>query len=416
MRQLFCLNFNTKDLFIFVIGLFSMIKFRLLGTFGVSELFVFVSYLFINPFMVQENKQVRRLITFAFIWLIGVIISDLVNHSTLEDSLKGAFNVIFIIALIPFVYWALNDKIERMLYFWAGVAISSILGFKFQRVGMMNELAADTWQVYAVKWLFLFLGGWLYYKGRIRWSYILILSFATWTLFHQSRNIFLVFVLTVSILFYIGEITDFNLIDKYIRYRRGIFKLFVVLCVAFIGISYTYETLAVNGTLGEYARVKYEKQKKTELGLASGRADFLASLYAISKKPIFGYGSYAKDKDRVFAKFNRMIGLPYMDLRSGKNHVPGHSYMLGAWVNAGILGFIFWLFVLKKIFVFLRYHLFNNYQLLCLNLLLTFTLLWSIFFSPFSDRLNFVFYMIAILLLSNEDRQLEDRQSLHYLI
>ena len=85
-------------------------------------------------------------------------------------------------------------------------------------------------------------------------------------------------------------------------------------------------------------------------------------------------------------------------------------------MNAGILGFIFWLFVLKKIFVFLRYHLFNNYQLLCLNLLLTFTLLWSIFFSPFSDRLNFVFYMIAILLLSNEDRQLEDRQSLHYLI
>ena len=57
MRQLFCLNFNTKDLFIFVIGLFSMIKIRLLGTFGVSELFVFVSYLFINPFMVQENKE-----------------------------------------------------------------------------------------------------------------------------------------------------------------------------------------------------------------------------------------------------------------------------------------------------------------------------------------------------------------------
>lgn len=407
MQQLFCLNFCRKDLFIFIIGLFSMIKIRLLGTFGVSELFVFVSYLFINPFIVQKNVQIRRLITFTFIWLIGVIFSDLVNHSTLENSLKGAFNVIFIIALIPFVYWALNDKLERMLYFWAGVAVGSILGFKFQRVEMMNELAADTWQVYAVKWLFLFLGGWLYYKGRIKFSYILILSFATWTLFHQSRNIFLMFVLTISILLYIGEITEFNIRDKYMRYRQSILRLFFVLCIAFIGISYTYETLAANGMLGEYAKGKYEKQKNTELGLASGRADFLASLYAISKKPIFGYGSYAKDKDRVFAKFNKMMGLPYMDLRNGKNHVPGHSYMLGAWVNAGILGFIFWLFVLKKIFVFLRYYLFNEPQLLCINLLLTFTLLWNIFFSPFSDRLNFVFYIISILLISNEDRQLD---------
>jgi hypothetical protein len=407
MRQLFGLNGTNKDIFVFVIGLFSMIKFRLLGTFGVSELLVFASYVFISPLLMQENKQVRRLVLFAFVWLLGVVFSDLVNYSSLENSLKGAFNVIFIIALIPFVYWALYDKPERMLYFWAGVAISSILGFRFQRLEMMNELAADTWFVYAVKWLFLFLGGWLYYKGRIKVAYILIVTFAVWTLFHQSRNIFLMFVLSISILMYIGEVTEYNILDKYMRYRKGAVKLFIILAITFIGISYTYETFAANGTLGEYAKAKYEKQKYSELGLASGRADFLASLYAISKKPIFGYGSYAKDENMVFADFNRKMGLPYKDLRSGQNHVPAHSYMLGAWVNAGILGFIFWLFVLRRILIFLRYHLFNEPKLLCINLLLTFSLLWNIFFSPFSDRLNFVFYILSVILISEEDKQYE---------
>ena len=158
MRLLLGINYSNKDIFIFIIGLLSMIKFRLFGTFGASELLVFASYIYINPLFALRNKQVRRLIGFAFIWLCGVLISDLVNQTELIDSLKGAFNVIFLILLIPFCYWALYDKPKRMLWFWAGVAISSILGFKFQRVENMNDLSADIWIVYAVKWLFLFLG------------------------------------------------------------------------------------------------------------------------------------------------------------------------------------------------------------------------------------------------------------------
>lgn len=411
MRFEFGIPLINKDRFIFIIGLLSMIKFRFLGTFGISELLVFSSYLCINSQIALENKHVRKLLLFAFIWLIGVISSDIINHSTLENSLKGSFNVVFIIALIPFGYWALYDKPERMLFFWAGVAVSSILGFRFQRVEMMNELAADTWTVYAVKWLFLFLGGWLYYRGNIKFAYILLVTFATWTLFHQSRNIFLMFVLPVGILIYIGEVTDYNIFEKFNRYRRGVLKLFLVVGITFIGISYTYETLAANGTLGEYAKNKYIKQKQSELGLASGRADFLASLYAISKKPIFGYGSYAVDNDKVFAEFNRIIGLDYSDLLSGENRVPAHSYMLGAWVNAGLLGFIFWLFILKKIFNFLRFSLFCRHKLMCINLLLTFSMLWDIFFSPFADRLNFVFYILAIILISDKNEQIAIQQT-----
>lgn len=383
-----------------------MIKLRLLGTFGASELLVFASYIYINPLFALRNKQVRQLIKFAFIWLTGVIISDLVNQTELIDSLKGAFNVIFLILLIPFCYWALYDKPERMLWFWAGVAISSILGFKYQRMGSMDAMGIDTWQVYAAKWLFLFLGGWLYYKGRIKLAYTIIFVFATWTLFHQSRNIFLMFILPTSILIYLGRINDFNSLDKYRRLRKGTLKLLLLLGVVFMGITYTYETLAAQGILGEFSQRKYERQKNSELGLVSGRADFLASLYAISKKPVFGYGSYAIDKDRVYDEFNRMVNLPLPSERKDNIRVPAHSYMLGAWVNAGIFGFLFWIFTLKKIFYFLRYHLFDEPKLIYLILLLTFSFLWDIFFSPFSDRPLFIFYILAISIISNKNGQL----------
>lgn len=406
MKVLFGLKLDNKDLFVFIIGLFSMIKFRVLGTFGISELLVFASYCYINPMFATREKQVRRLIAFAFIWLVGVLLSDFVNNSSSVDSLKGAFNVIFLIMLIPFGYWALYDKPVRMLWFWAGVAISSILGFKYQRMETMDAIGVDTWQVYAAKWLFLFLGGWLYYKGRIKLAYIIIIVFATWTLFHQSRNIFLLFLLPTSILIYLGKINNFNRLDKYRRFRKETLKLLLLLGVVFIGITYTYETLAAQGELGEYAQRKYKKQKSSELGLASGRADFFASLYAISKKPIFGYGSYAIDKNQVYDDFNRMVGLPLPSEQKDSIRVPAHSYMLGAWVNAGILGFLFWIFTLKKIFYFLRYYLFDEPKLIYMILLLTFSFLWDIFFSPFSDRLLFIFYILAIIIISNKNKQL----------
>lgn len=410
MQQIHTTNNRSKDIFIFIIGLFSMIKLRLLGTFGASELLVFVSYIYINPLFALRNKQVRQFITFAFIWLIGVIISDLVNQTGVIDSLKGAFNVIFLILLIPFCYWALYDKPERMLWFWAGVAISSIIGFKFQRVENMNDLSADIWQVYAVKWLFLFLGGWLYYKGRKKLAYTVIITFALWTLWHLSRNIFLTFTLATTILIYIGDVDESNKVYKYLRYRRNILKLFLIIAIALFGIKFTYETLATNGTLGERAKEKYELQSNSEMGLASGRADFLAALYAISKKPVFGYGSYAKDKNHIIGEFNSLMGLPDSPIRKGGNFVPGHSYMLGAWVYAGFLGFIFWVFILKKIFLFMRDHLFDITRLLCLILLLTISFLWDIFFSPFSDRLNFAMYILTIIIISSNNRQLDVKQ------
>ena len=119
---------NKKDILIFIIGLFSLIKIRVLGTFSISELLIFSLYFFsVNPFIWLKNKGMINLFLATLLWLAGVFLSDRYNGSNLIDSLKGFFNVFFLLLLIPFVYWALYDKPHRMLYFWIGNAISSLI-------------------------------------------------------------------------------------------------------------------------------------------------------------------------------------------------------------------------------------------------------------------------------------------------
>ena len=93
---------DRKDTLIFFIGLFSMIKVRFLGTFGISEILVFCSYFFIGLRLgLSENKRMNHIVLLALLWLIGIFIADRFNDINLIDSLKGSFNVIFIILLIP---------------------------------------------------------------------------------------------------------------------------------------------------------------------------------------------------------------------------------------------------------------------------------------------------------------------------
>lgn len=392
MRQLFCLNWSKKDWFVFIVGLFSMIKFRLLGTFALSELMIFTTYLFIGfRTKFTDNKRMNYLFVFAILWCIGVFISDRINDINLVDSLKGSFNVIFIIILIPFVYWALEDKPQRMILFWIGNGLSSIFAFYFQRIDSYNEIDANIWKVYAFYPAAIALSGLLYYKGRNVIACLLIEIFAFWSLFNMSRNIFLSMTCAVSLILFIDWIKQ-NSFNRITMYKRKSLSLLIVFGIALIGILYTYEYLARNRILGEPAYQKYIMQKYSKEGLASGRSDAFQSLFLISKNPIIGYGSYAKDKNELIRQFDKGTNRDRNDL------LPGHSYILGAWVYSGILGALFWAYILYLIFIFIKDKILLDDKLVGINALLTFQMLWNILFSPFANRLNFLFFITLIVI------------------
>lgn len=392
---------SEKNCVVFIIGLFSFIKIRILGTLGISEILIIGLYIgLINPFSFLENKNVVHLYGMTFLWLLGVFISDQLNGTPIIDSLKGLFNVIFLLLLIPFVYWALYDKPSRMLFFWLGTGISSLIGFYFQKVPSLNLYEAEVWSVYAYYPLCIAISGLLYYNQKRFLSYLFIESFAIWSLWHMSRNVFLCMTIGVCLLIFMTNLKYLEFYDRIRFLKDKCLILILILCFSIFSIGYGYEYLASHKILGERAYQKYIMQHNSELGLLSARGDFFQSLELVSKKPIIGYGSYAK------ANSNMLTYYSLDEKEFSKDEIlPGHSYLMGGWVYAGILGLIFWLYILRLIFKFLYIGLAYDLKLMGINILLICMMLWNIFFSPFSDRLNFLFFIMSLIIQTQYSKE-----------
>ncbi len=394
---------RKKDLFVFVLGLLALVKVRFVGTFAIAELVAFAMLPFINWSKFKENQQTKTLFKLAFLWLVGVVVSDMYNGSSSVDSLKGAFNVVFLIALIPFAYWMLNDNPKRLLYFWGGNAISSLYSFYYLQK-FETEFDRGVWQTYAWYQLSLFIGGYLYFVGRKKLAYLAIGSYGVWALFHNSRSIILTSTVSVVLLLFIDYVRKDTFEKTLYFYLKKLKYAVVAILIGIAGVTFFYSDLAESGALGERAYEKYMMQKDNKIGLASGRADALISWELIKEHPIVGYGSYAKDKYGYAEKYLDTHKYNYVkNTDESDEYLPGHSYILGSWVYAGILSLPFWLYVLWQIIVLIRKgNILKSKRMLGMVSLLTMLYLWNILFSPFSDRLQFLVFILIIVFLNSE--------------
>jgi O-antigen ligase len=182
----------------------------------------------------------------------------------------------------------------------------------------------------------------------------------------------------------------------------------IILGVA--GTAWAYQYAASAGILGDEAKDKYEHESSGKFGvLLGGRPDLLGSIPAIYDSPILGHGSWAKDWTYLKAErealllmgYKEAFGITREEIISGT--IPAHSYLLQAWVWAGIVGALFWAWV----FVFTARAFMRIYPptaaLLPLFSFVALFLLWEILFSPFGEevRIIFPYYMVVVMTLSS---------------
>ena len=77
-------------------------------------------------------------------------------------------------------------------------------------------------------------------------------------------------------------------------------KIFLTIFITLVSVSFIYETLVLNGTLGDEAKKKYIVQSARGGVLEGGRGETFMGIELIRRNPIIGYGSYAKDKTGSF--------------------------------------------------------------------------------------------------------------------
>jgi len=176
--------------------------------------------------------------------------------------------------------------------------------------------------------------------------------------------------------------------------RATTIALGIAILVAVAGTFRIYDFAASTGLLGYQAQEKYESQSAGEFGvLLGGRGEILSSALAIRDAPILGHGSWAMDTDYALQGQMMMRDLGYRPLgpdpQAAAGLIPSHSYLFGAWTDAGILGAVFWGWVLS-VAIRAMFALFRMAE--PLSPLFTFfvvLLAWDLLFSPYGAQQRF---------------------------
>lgn len=414
------MNNSKNQLTAFIFGLGASITIRIVGLFAISDIIAIVSlpFLIFNK-NIWKDKTLKTLIILCICWMLSTIISDIYNKTPIIDALKGFFSIIPFLGCLIFAYIMILKDNKLMIPFLWGYAVSFLLGagfgldqfykesIEYKGFGDVTELMhynkIIVWIINA------FVTGAFaitFYRNNPRFVTVVIFTFSFIPLLEGSRSLFLISFFTAFFLlfnYYFLQNLNLNTRDGKLKRRKRIRIFFVFSIIIFFLATNIYEGLVTQGYLGEEEYKKYEMQKSTDIGLLSGRAETIGAILALYDSPILGHGSYAKDYKGYGVASALLAGLPIQNYlaqyKSDENYMPAHSHFWGAWVNNGIMGGVFWLYVLLAVLLkFLRryFFLFKDYQAYLMLGILSTT--WNILFSPFSQK-PFLGTTLAFLLV-----------------
>lgn len=149
--------------------------------------------------------------------------------------------------------------------------------------------------------------------------------------------------------------------------------------------------------------MKYRAQAAGDLGTLLGRRkEILASSQAIIDSPIIGHGSPAKDASYIDLATHAYEQLGYES--SGVSEIeliPTHSYLFGAWVGAGIIGAVFWIWIAyQALKLLLSAELRRSSHVGWIVFVILF-LLWGVMFSTFgAGQWIFAAHFVVVIFLT----------------
>jgi len=399
-------SLDGRDVFTLMLGLLAVVKIRVVGTFSLSEFLLLAMYFTSSVYRWKRDRNCVKLFVFASLWLVGTVISDYVNQSDTIDALKGAFFIVMMMLLIPPIYSLLYDKPERVLLYFVGTGISGLYSHFFAATDFIKEtMASDVYRFYAYAafgsvFVYIF-----YFKGKKNLAIFIREVIAILTLFHASRNYFLTTTIAAVLLLYINKIKG-STQQRVISFRKKVPTLLVAGLIGVLMVDVVYEELASSGVLGQAAFDKYMTQKQTGNIVQGGRMATFMGIELIKQKPITGWGSYAKDTWGFMSNYYYQHNIDDITSPELEYELPAHSYIVGAWMQNGILGGVFWIFIIVLVWkIFKSGCLLHEPRILGMMMYLFVGLLWDWAFSPFGDRMRFLFIMLSMLVIYDYDQK-----------
>ncbi len=374
------------DAFVFVVPLLLSVEFAVGGRLFLPEVVLLLAL----PFLLHDARRrgVSRIshlvVLLGGLWLFGLVFTDIYLGTPFDDYSRGWSKVAFLVLNFAALSLLIDGRWRRVTLFAAGLVLGLTLQFFFNP-GIYA--AGNPWKFgfgFAVTLAGVLLASrpTVYRRPVVATGILVALGVVNMSL--GFRSLAGVCFLAAVLVILAARSTHLVRLDR--RALRTFTAVAVSVLAGFIIVE-AYGYAAGQGVLGGEAQQRYEAQKSGLGVVVSGRPEILVSSRAIRDSPIVGHGSWAKDPK--YATGTRFQGL-----------IPTHSHLFGAWVEAGILGAVFWLWALAlAASVLPRLHRLADGRVVLVAFLAVF-FSWAVLFSPFGaeGRLMMPFYLIVFLL------------------
>jgi hypothetical protein len=355
------------------------------------------------PFLLMARGRLlfahlpRKVILLGLAWLMAQIVTDVIRDTPFEDWSRGWSKISFLLLNFSAIYLYLNGKEKRFFMFAIGIALGQILDY-FLNPHIHAE--GHPWKFgygAAITLLVVLASQIKVFEGRKLLSSAIILGVGSLNLYMGFRSFGLICLLAAGFV----AVNQSNIVGRK-KLRRGTGAILILLGgFTIYGITGLLGYASTAGWLGDEASEKYLIQSSGDLGiLVGGRNEILASSQAIIDSPIVGHGSWAKNQEYADLLVYALRQQGYnISGEAQSDAIPSHSYIMGAWVEAGIVGAIFWLWALVLIVRALLATLSNNSAMAPLIAFGAFHLLWNIPFSPFGaeERMYAAYYLVLMI-------------------
>jgi hypothetical protein len=389
------------DTILFCIPTLKFLEFEIVGRLFATDIILITIFpiTLILKFKRLSNCIVKMIIFFGLLWLANQIITDLIRNIDSIDYYRGWAKICVTMMHFTTLYLIINNNNKRIIIFILGICLGDILSFFFNP----NIYAIDYPWKFGVgnpfTLIIILMSSLLYKKSFVLCSILLSLA-CVLNLYMGFRSLSgICFLTTIYLLIEYNFLS--NKKNEIKLSLRQVIILFSLLILASMIFLKGYEQLANKGILGNTAKLKYVWQSSGDLGiLIGGRSEILVASQAIINSPIIGYGSWAKDFYFTDILNNIMRSMGYsQNVSNDLNLIPTHSYFFGAWVEAGILGAVFWGVIMIMIIQILTTKYNFKTTLFPLIIFIAFHLSWDILFSPFGadQRFTTPFYIIIMI-------------------
>jgi len=385
------------DVLAFVVPALSFVEIQLGGRLIATELVMLV----LLPWLWNDRDRVAlpRWLLIAWAgWAISQVVTDLVVDSQFADLSRGWAKIAFTLSnLLAIAVLASTESRARL--FGLGFAVGGVVGTFIDPTPLQ---AADPWKYGVGVALAFGLAAGLSDPRLGRRAWIGPAAFAAFGVLNVVYGFRALGGVSLVASAFLVTATWWAGRERGARSVQRMIVLAALVAATTCAILVGYSAAASQGLLGKEAQAKYLSQLGAFGLLLGGRTEILGSSQAIVDSPLLGHGSWAKDSRYGILMNERLVALGYPPVPLADDGlIPSHSYVFQAWVEAGLLGAVFWLAVAILAVRALLRLLGRRLVLAPLAAFSVFLLLWSIPFSPYSnvERISAPFAIVLCLLV-----------------